>query len=111
GNMAAASSTAMVNLHPAVALRTGDQVVGPLAFSHPMHVVVTLKLRNEQQLDSYLAKPGFKPLTSEQFNAQYAPTAEQAQAVANYLTKAGFTNVKIAPNRALVEADGSADTA
>ena len=111
GNMAAASSTAMVNLHPAVALRTGDQVVGPLAFSHPMHVVVTLKLRNEQQLDSYIAKPGFKPLTSEQFNAQYAPTAEQAQAVANYLTKAGFTNVKIAPNRALVEADGSADTA
>ena len=111
GNMAAASSTAMVNLHPAVALRTGDQVVGPLAFSHPMHVVVTLKLRNEQQLDSYIAKPGFKPLTSEQFNAQYAPTAEQAQAVANYLSKAGFTNVKIAPNRAQVEADGRADTA
>lgn len=111
GNIAAASSTAMVNLHPAVALRTGDQVIGPLAFSHPMHVVVTLKLRNEQQLDAYIAKPGFKPLTSEQFNAQYAPTAGQAQAVADYLTKAGFTNVKIAPNRALVEADGHADTA
>jgi subtilase family serine protease len=111
GSIAAASSTAMVNLHPAVALRSGDQVVGPLAFSQPMHVVVTLKLRNEQQLDSYIAKPGFKPLTSEQFNAQYAPTAEQAQAVANYLSKAGFTNVKIAPNRAQVEADGRADTA
>ncbi|WP_158543277.1 PKD domain-containing protein [Dyella psychrodurans] len=106
-----APSSAMVSLHPAVALRNGDQVVGPLAFSQPMHVVVTLKLRNEQQLDSYLAKPGFKPLTSDQFNAQYAPTAEQAQAVADYLTKAGFTNVQIAPDHELVQADGHADTA
>lgn len=111
GNLAAASSAAMVNLHPAASLRSGDQVLGPLTFSHPMHVVVTLKLRNEQQLDKYIAKPGFKPLTAAQFNAQYAPTAEQAQAVADYLTKAGFSNVKIAPNRALVEADGHADTA
>src|SRR5215469_278101 len=112
-NTAAISApvSAMVNLHPAVTLRSGDQVLGPLAFSQPMHVVVTLKLRNEQQLDNYIAKPGFKPLTSEQFNAQYAPTAEQARAVADYLTKAGFSNIKIAPNRALVEADGHADTA
>ncbi|MFC3652526.1 protease pro-enzyme activation domain-containing protein [Dyella humi] len=111
GNIASAASAAMVALHPAVSLHSGDQVVGPLAFSHPMHVVVTLKLRNEQQLDSYIAKPGFKPLTSEQFNAQYAPTAQQAQQVADYLTKAGFTNVQIAPNHALVQADGHADTA
>ncbi|WP_333679455.1 protease pro-enzyme activation domain-containing protein [Dyella sp.] len=106
-----ATSSAMVAIHPAVSLRSDDQVVGALAFSHPMHVVVTLKLRNEQQLDQYIAKPGFKPLTSAQFNAQYAPTAAQAQAVADYLTRAGFTNVQIAPNRALVEADGRADTA
>ena len=106
-----ATSSAMVAIHPAVSLRSDDQVVGALAFSHPMHVVVTLKLRNEQQLDQYIAKPGFKPLTSAQFNAQYAPTAAQAQAVADYLIRAGFTNVQIAPNRALVEADGRADTA
>jgi len=111
GNLAAASTAAMVSLHPAVSLRSGDQVLGALAFSHPMHVVVTLKLRNEQQLDDYISKPGFKPLTSDQFNAQYAPTAEQAQQVADYLTKAGFTNIKIASNRGLVEADGHADTA
>jgi len=110
GSMAQASA-AMVSLHPAVNLRSSDQVLGALPFSHPMHVVVTLKLRNEQQLDAYISKPGFKPLTAEQFNAQYAPTAQQAQAVADYLTQAGFTNVKIAPNRAQVEADGRADTA
>jgi subtilase family serine protease len=112
GSLAAASaSAAMVTVHPATSLRADDQVVGPLALSKPMHVVVTLKLRNEQELDQYIAKPGFKPLTSEQFNAKYAPTAEQAQAVADYLTRAGFTNVQIAPNHELVQADGHADTA
>ena len=111
GAVAAVAGTAMVSLHPAVTLRNGDKVVGPLAFSQAMHIVVTLKLRNEQQLDNYIAKPGFKPLTSAQFNAQYAPTAEQAQQVAAFLTKAGFTNVQIAANNALVEADGHADNA
>ncbi|GLQ89539.1 protease pro-enzyme activation domain-containing protein [Dyella flagellata] len=110
-NAVQAPSSAMVAIHPAVSLHSGDQVLGALAFSHPMHVVVTLKLRNEQQLDQYIAKRGFKPLTADQFNAQYAPTAAQAQAVADYLSKAGFSNVHIAPNRALVEADGHADTA
>ncbi|QAU24452.1 PKD domain-containing protein [Dyella sp. M7H15-1] len=109
--VAAVASPSLVTLHPAVALRKGDNVVGPLAFTQPIHVVVTLKLRNERQLDAYIAKPGFTPLTSAQFNAQYAPTADQAQSVAAYLTKAGFTNVTIAANNALVEADGHADTA
>src|ERR1700722_15358358 len=62
-----ASNTAMVALHPAIALEKGDKAVGALDFSQPMHVVVTLKLRNEQQLDQYIAKPGFRPLTSGQF--------------------------------------------
>ncbi|GLQ99484.1 hypothetical protein GCM10007863_39040 [Dyella mobilis] len=108
---AVAASSALVALHPAVALSNGDKVVGPLAFSQPMHVVMTLKLRNESQLDQYIAKPGFKPLTTAQFNAQYAPTAAQAKSVADYLTQAGFSNVKIAANNELVEADGHADTA
>lgn len=105
------AGTATVSLHPAVSLRNGDKVVGPLAFSQPLHVVIPLKLRNEQQLDQYMAKPGFRPLTSGQFQMLYAPTAEQAKAVADYLTRAGFTNVKIGANNAFVEADGRADTA
>jgi hypothetical protein len=108
---AVTASAAMVSLHPAVSLHNGDKTVGPLAFSQPMHVVVTLKLRNEQQLEQYIAKPGFRPLTSGQFQMLYGPTREQAQSVADYLTKAGFSNVKIAPGNTLVEADGHADTA
>ena len=109
--VATANGTAMHVLHPAVTLRTGERVLGPLAVSHPVHVVVTLKLRNEQQLDDYIAKPGFRPLTSGQFRMLYGPTKVQAQTVADYLAKAGFDNVKIARDNAFVEADGRADTA
>jgi hypothetical protein len=106
-----AGSSTMVALHPAVTLHSGDKVVGPLDVHQPVHVVVTLKLRNEQQLDEYIAQPGFRPLTSGQFRMLYAPTKVQAQTVADYLTKAGFSNVKIAAGNALVVADGRADTA
>ena len=102
---------AMVSVKHATTLRKGDAVVGPLAFSQPMHIVVSLKLRNKAQLDAYLAKPGRKPLTPEQFKAKYAPTESQAKAVADYLTRAGFGKVTIAPNRLLVEGYGRADTA
>jgi pseudomonalisin len=104
-------ASAMVTVKHATALHQGDTVVGPLAFSQPMHIVVSLKLRNQAQLQAYLAKPGHKALTPDQFQAHYAPTAEQAQAVADYLTKAGFSKVTIAPNRMLVEGYGRADTA
>jgi len=108
---AASASAVMVALHPAVTLEHGDKIVGLLDVSQPMHMVVTLKLRNEQQLDQYIARPGFRLLSSGQFQMLYAPTKEQAQAVADYLTKAGFSNVKIFHGNALVEADGRADTA
>lgn len=106
-----ANASRFMALHPAATLRSGDKVVGPLGFSQPMHVVVALKLRNEQQLDEYIARPGFRPLTSGQFQMLYGPTKEQAKAVADYLDKAGFSNVKIGAGNALVEAEGRADTA
>jgi len=110
-NSASGSSAMLRVLHPAVTLRNDDQVVGPLSVSQPLHVVLTLKLRNEQQLDAYIAKPRFRLLTTRQFRMLYGPTKEQAQAVADYLTKAGFGHVKIAVDNAFVEADGRADTA
>lgn len=104
-------SSSLVTVKHATALRQGDTVVGPLAYSQPMHVVMSLKLRNQAQLQNYLKTPGHTPLSPAQFNASYSPTAAQAQAVAAYMTRAGFTNVKIAPNRMLVEGYGHADTA
>ncbi|GAB2553767.1 PKD domain-containing protein [Rhodanobacter koreensis] len=104
------SFVALTQPHHATSLRNGDVAQGPLAFSQPMHVVISLKLQNKSKLDAYVADPKHKALTPAEFTAMYAPTQAQAQAVANYLKQSGFTNVTIAPNRMLVEADGHADT-
>ena len=104
------SFVALTQPHHATSLRNGDVAQGPLAFSQPMHVVISLKLQNKSQLDAYVADPKHKALTPAEFTAMYAPTQAQAQAVADYLKQSGFTNVTIAPNRMLVEGDGHADT-
>jgi xanthomonalisin len=101
---AAPSATAVAH---ATVLRNGDVLAGPLAVGKTMHIVVGLKLRNQAQLHALISKPGFKPLTAAEFTAQYSPTAEQAQAVVDFLKQSGFTNIEIAPNRLLVSADGS----
>lgn len=76
-------------------------------------IAVGLKSRDAVGLDSYIAtlgRPGAKPLTSRDVVNRFAPTREQAEAVAAHLRSAGFVNVRIAPNRLLVTADGSAAT-
>ena len=79
-----------------------------------LDVVVALKLRNRDLLDYHvraLTSPGDPEfgrwLSREQVLADYAPLPERANAVAAYLTQAGFTNVRIEPNRLLVTATGT----
>ncbi|SFW30679.1 protease pro-enzyme activation domain-containing protein [Luteibacter sp. UNCMF366Tsu5.1] len=85
---------------------------------HPLHVAVSLKLRNPDQLQAFLAAvttPGNplygKFLTPEQFSARFGPTQAQVDAVVAHLQQAGFTNIDVAPNRMLVSADGNAGAA
>ena len=106
-----ASSAQFATVRHATKLHTGDRVVGPLEVAQPMHVAVSLKLRNKAQLDAFIANPHHPNLTPAQFNALYAPTQAQAQQVADFLKKSGFSNVTIEPNRQLVTASGRADTA
>jgi subtilase family serine protease len=114
---AATTQPAMVALGHAPTLHRGETMVGPLSSTQPLHVEVALKLRNQAQLHSFIASahaPGVlaaHTMTPQQFSADHAPTQGQANAVAAYLRQAGFTNVKIAPNRLLVSADGTADVA
>jgi subtilase family serine protease len=90
-------------------LRQGDLITGALPGTQVMHIVVALKLRSRPLLDQIVA--AHQTIRPEQFDAVHAPLLEQAQAVANYLIRAGFRNVVIAPNRMLVSADGTADVA
>ncbi|GAP66722.1 protease [Mizugakiibacter sediminis] len=114
-NTQAASDTSPVVAH-AFALHKGDAYVGALPFSQPMHIEVALKLRNQNELKSFIAAAhqGLAPMaqrfmTQAQFMQRHAPTAGQAQAVADYLKRSGFSNVTIAPNNMLVSGDATAD--
>jgi len=97
-------------------LSMGNAVpLGPALAGMPMHVIVTLKPRNEAQLDSFIASittpgsPAFGSwLSAQAYRQSYLPSAASAQAVAAYLEQAGFAGVAISDNRMLVSADGTA---
>ncbi|WP_426702188.1 protease pro-enzyme activation domain-containing protein [Rhodanobacter sp. Col0626] len=103
-------STLVMTGHPTVEATQ----IAPLEQSKPLHVVVTLNQRNAQQLQAFLhdvntaGSPSYhKYLTPAQFKAQYAPSDAQVQAVVAHLQKYGFKNIEVAPNNALVSADGT----
>lgn len=92
--------------------------VTALAADHPLHVVIGMKLRNPDQLQAFLRNvttPGNaaygKFLSPDQFKAQFGPTEAQVQAVVAHLQQSGFTNIQVAPNNLLIEADGNASAA
>jgi pseudomonalisin/xanthomonalisin len=97
----------------AAAVNTSDL----LPFNRPIQVQVALKLQNRASLDRFIAaahnpaSPLFQAkLQSAAVAANFLPSQAQAQAVADYLSRAGFTHVSIAANRLLVSADGTAGT-
>lgn len=88
-----------------------------LAQGEPVHVTLSLILRNEAKLDKFLQDlptPGTaaygKFLTPAQFVAEYAPTEKDVAKVVAHLSESGFVNIRVAPNRQLVSADGTAAT-
>ena len=119
GTAALDAGAATIAVAQSTVLRRGDALMGALPMTQPIHVEVALKLRDREGLDAFIATNatdqirGHAPqlMTAERFLANHAPTQAQAQAVANYLTSMGYTNVTIAPNRLLVSADGTAATA
>ncbi|MFT3897757.1 MAG: protease pro-enzyme activation domain-containing protein [Thermomonas sp.] len=108
GAAANASAPNVTSMARPTRMAQGDAVVGALAATQPMHIVIGLKLRNKAELDSYISRRGFKPLTGKAFVSRYSPSAVQAQAVAHFLEMSGFTNVRISPNRILVSGDAPA---
>src|SRR5690348_90787 len=101
--IAAPSSVAIAH---ATSMQAGDMVTGALPMSKSLHVTMALQLRNEPQLDAAIAQ--HHVMSQQQFMADHAPTTAQAQAAADFLTRSGFHNVTIAPNRLLVSGDAPA---
>ncbi len=82
----------------------------PAPASQPLNIVVGLRLQNVSSLASFLQGlrgGGSKPLTHAAFVSDYSPTASQVQAVVNYLTSKGFTNVQVTEDNLLVSAQGT----
>jgi pseudomonalisin/xanthomonalisin len=79
-----------------------------------LHIAVTLRMRNQADMDALttalMTGQTARHITSAEFLSHYAPTAAQAQAVVDHLQRAGFIHIKVAPNRMLVSADGTAAT-
>ncbi len=99
---------------PAAAVNTSALV----AFNMPLHVQVALKIQNKAALDDFItaahnpADPLFHAkLQSSDVAANFLPSQAQAQAVVDYLSHAGFTNISVSANRLLVSADGTASNA
>ena len=95
----------------ATALSKGDVVRGAVPFSQYLHVTVGLKLRNEAQMKAFLANPHHGKMSPAELAANHLPTRAQAQAVADFMTRSGFKNVRIAPNRLIVTGDATAAAA
>jgi pseudomonalisin len=95
----------------ALALKDATQL-GALPDAAPMRITVSLKLQNKAALDSFLRDSHTMPsrdygrtLSAGEFNAAYAPSTRQAQAVVDYLRRAGFSKIEVAPNNLLVTAE------
>lgn len=85
-------------------LLSGATDLGP-APQRQEHVVLSLKLRNDDQLNSLLAGP-HAPLTPAQFTSRYGPSADTVDAVRAWARSAGLTVTEVSPNRTLIGLSG-----
>ncbi|WP_175778426.1 protease pro-enzyme activation domain-containing protein [Burkholderia anthina] len=96
------------------ALRAAGNVVSvtPLSATASIHVALVLRLNDASGLNRFLQQARTRGsasfgavLTSTQIAAHYAPSAAQVATVKAYLGSKGFTNIKVAGNNMIVEAD------
>ena len=88
--------------------------IGRLPSNQPMNLVITLPLRNQDQLDQLLkdlydpTSPSYRQfLTVQQFTEQFGPTQAQYDAVISFARQNGLTVTGTSPNRLNVQVSGS----
>ncbi|HEY1803069.1 MAG TPA: S53 family serine peptidase [Terracidiphilus sp.] len=88
--------------------------MGQLAATGNMHLVITLPLRNQDELDLLLANL-YDPtsanyrefLTVEQFTSEFGPSQEEYDALVNFANENGLTVVGTSPNRLILQVSGT----
>ncbi len=90
------------------------QDTGPVDPNTIISVTVWLQLQHENQLDQLVAQvhqkgsPNYhKWITQNQFNAQFGPTAQELNAVQNYLSAKNLTVLAVAENNMYVKVEGT----
>lgn len=87
---------------------------GPIDPSSILEVNVWLKLHNESQIDALVERQKQKGsadyqhwITQDQYNATYAPTAQEVKTISNFLSAHNLSVVSVADNNFYVKAQGS----
>jgi subtilase family serine protease len=108
-------STTIVKNTPGFVKKATD--LGAVAPDTVITVTAWLKLHNEDKLDRLVQgqyKRGSSTyhnwITQDQFNASYGPTAQEVDAVKNFLTSQGLTVIAVAGNNAYVKVQGTVAT-
>ncbi len=90
-----------------------SQLLGTDSSNRTLQMSVGLALRNQDQLNAFLhdvydpSSPNYHQFLSvEEFTQRFGPSADQQQAVIDYLTQQGFTITQTYPNRLLVDFSG-----
>lgn len=108
-----AQTVIMRQVRPAV--RNGKaKLVGHMPANQVMHLVLTLPLRNQDQLQQFL-KEVYDPhspmyrhfLTVNEFTAQYGPTQQEYNQLIDFAKSNGFTVTRTTPNRVNLNVSGS----
>jgi len=92
----------------------GVRAVGRLPGSKRLSLALTLRLRNQQELDSLLrelydpASPNYRQfLTVEQFTERFGPTIDDYERVGGFVGSYGLTVTHTAPNRLVLDVSGT----
>lgn len=108
------ASTTWVNTHTQNIPLVKAKLLGPLDPAKTLQISVALQMQNRGALEDLVKQqatkgsPNFsKYITPAQFNATYAPSTAAVNAVRNYLTAAGFSQISVEPNRLFVSATGT----
>jgi hypothetical protein len=116
-SMQSASAQQLESLRSHVAAPSNSQLLGRLPAAQQMRLSLSLPLRNQAQLESFLqqvynpSSPNYHHfLTVQQFIDQYGPTAQDYEKVTTFAAAHGFTVTRTFSNRLLVNVSGSSSS-